>query len=338
MKFARTISAMLVLLLLLSATLPGWGEKDAPMYEAETLVAFHLRAEPESAYRIIEVPKLTRVTVYGQEDGWYRISYKNEMGWAKAEWLWAFRSLDAARYPVPGYAPEIGTVTLREACRIEAEGFRGADVGPGTVLTVYASGDGTYTLRVWRSETEIPAGVCEFTPFTPWQDAKPGDLIGGFTTYYHPRQGTPLHEERQYNIALGCGFLDGAAVQPGATFSFNALCGPYKKKTGYKIAVNISQDGQGYGGGVCQVSTTLFNAVLGLPLQVTQWSAHRYTGVDYAPVSFDAAVGNSRDFQFVNMLDYPIRLWARSEGGAVTVLIYRAEEGESRALPSGAEN
>lgn len=327
MKNIRRMGVLLITwLLMLHMPLFAWGEDSGPMFEAETALSFHLRAELGSAYQVIKVPAFTRVKIYDVQDGWYWVRYKDQMGWAKEKWLWAFRSLDAARYMVPGYTRAIGVVTLGEARWITGGEFKGVEVTSGSVLAVHGVSEEGYALRVWRGEGALARSAGQFTPFTAWQYARPGDLIGGFTTYYHERQGSPLHVERQYNIALGCSLADGTVLQPGDVFSFNALCGPYKKQKGYQMAKNISKDGKGWGGGICQLTTTLFNAALGLPLQITVWTPHRNTGVDYVPVSLDAAVGNSRDFQFINTLDYPIRIWTQPQGGAVTVLIYRAEE------------
>lgn len=58
----------------------------------------------------------------------------------------------------------------------------------------------------------------------------------------------------------------------------------------------------GYGGGVCQVTTTLYNAALTLPLQIEEWALHSKQGAVYVPQFFDAAVGSYSDFTFVNLL------------------------------------
>lgn len=327
MKLNRISCFMLALLLLFSGFPVALGaEKGEAMYEALAACDFHARREPEANYRVVEVPEGARVKVFGEQDGWYLIWYNREMGWVKKEWLWAFRSLNAAKYTIPGYEPEIGVVTLRETQQISTEDFKGMDAAPGTVLTVYQATEMGYTLRVWWGEDTIALSAGEWTPFTPWQDAQPGDLIGGFTTYYSQTQGYPMQAERQHNIALGCSLLNGATVQPGERFSFNALCGPYKQTKGYKKGPNISESGVGVGGGVCQVTTSLYNAVLGLPLQITEWSPHRSRGVSYVPIARDASVWENGDFRFFNYLDYPIRIWAQPQNGAVTVLIYRAEE------------
>ena len=122
--------------------------------------------------------------------------------------------------------------------------------------------------------------------------------------------------------------MDGTIVPSLASFSFNAICAPYSQHNGYQYGPNISEKGFGYGGGVCQVSTTLYNATLALPLQVEEAAVHRKSGVQYIPRGFDAAVGTYTDLRFTNLLPYAIRLTADAQGGAVTVLIYRAEKPE----------
>lgn len=91
------------------------------------------------------------------------------------------------------------------------------------------------------------------------------------------------------------------------------------------MAPNISSDGKGYGGGVCQLSTTLYNAALGLPFRIDEWRVHRERGVAYVPQYFDAAVGSYSDLAFTNLLPYAISLEVLTQNGALTVLIRRAD-------------
>ncbi len=116
------------------------------------------------------------------------------------------------------------------------------------------------------------------------------------------------------------------AVEREETFSFNALCAPYRHSNGYELAPNVSTDGFGYGGGVCQVTTTLYNAALMLPLQIEEWALHSKQGAVYVPQFFDAAVGSYSDFTFVNLLPYGVQIHASAQSGVLTVLFCRAEE------------
>ncbi len=306
---------------------------DTPIYEARAWLDFHLRQSPESAYRVGEIKIDTKVNVYSYSDEWCRVGYKDLRGWARTAWLWGFHSLDAYRYPTPGHTPAIGAVTVTAKTWIAGGEFSGLEVQPGAMVCV-SGADLEYILPVWRGEGSFPVYDGDFCPFVPWEEAQPGELIGGFTTFYNAQTVRTLAENREFNILLACSRVQGTVLEPGAAFSFNALCGPYTKENGYLMAPNISNDGKGYGGGVCQLTTTLYNAVLGLPLQVEEWDAHRRQGVKYIPVSLDAAVGSKKDFVFTNTLPYPLLLWTEAQGGALTALIYRMLETSALSDPS----
>lgn len=165
-----------------------------------------------------------------------------------------------------------------------------------------------------------------YHPFADWETAEPGDIIGGFTTFYGDQQGQGKAAAREHNISEGVKHIDGVAVEREETFSFNALCAPYRHSNGYELAPNVSTDGFGYGGGVCQVTTTLYNAALTLPLQIEEWALHSKQGAVYVPQFFDAAVGSYSDFTFVNLLPYGVQIHASAQNGVLTVLFCHAEE------------
>ena len=318
----RRLTALLCVMLMILGR--AWAERE-PAYEARAWRDFHIRQEPESTYRVAEVKTDAKVTVYEYGDEWCYIHYRNYWGWCRTDWLWGFHSLDAARYPTPGHRAAVGAVILTEETWIQGGEFAGVAVKPGAFVCVSGI-ELEYILPVWRDEGSFPVYDGDFCPFLPWEEAQPGDMIAGFTTFYNEKTGGSLAENRAFNIQMACGRVQGMVLEPGASFSFNAVCGPYTQKMGYRMAPNISNDGKGYGGGVCQVTTTLYNAVLSLPLQVDAWGAHRRQGVDYIPISLDAAVGSYQDFAFTNTLPYPILLWAEAQDGALTVLIYRMLE------------
>lgn len=127
------------------------------------------------------------------------------------------------------------------------------------------------------------------------------ELIGrGESTYHHSIPG------RIFNINLAASKINGILVKPGDTFSFNQTIGDISKITGYKEAYIIEKGRTvlGDGGGVCQVSTTLFRSVLNAGLPILERSAHAYR-VNYyeqnSPPGFDATVFSpSPDFKFKN--------------------------------------
>ncbi len=127
------------------------------------------------------------------------------------------------------------------------------------------------------------------------------ELIGrGTSTYFHSISG------RIFNINLAASKINGTLVKPGDTFSFNQTLGDVSKLTGYKEAYIISEGRTilGDGGGVCQVSTTLFRSVLDAGLPITERAAHAYRVGYYeqnSPPGFDATVYSpSPDLKFKN--------------------------------------
>ena len=317
---------LILLLLMMLAAFPACGEEAGEArYEARGAIEFHLRPSPESTYFIITVPEDAKLKVYELGEEWSLVQYKAEKGWCKTKWLWGFRSLNAEKYPVPDARPACGVLTALKDVLVSGGDFSGLSVGPGTLLCPVSAGAEGYILPVWRGEATMPADSFRYVPFASYKNTRPGDLIAGYTTYYNEKTGGKLADGRAHNIALGCERISGVTVAPGQEFSFNAVCGPYKQKNGYQMAPNISSDGQGYGGGICQVTTTLYNALLGTPLQITDWAVHRRSGVQYVPQYFDAAVGSYSDLKFVNTLPYSVRIEAMPQSGAVTVLLSRAE-------------
>jgi vancomycin resistance protein YoaR len=154
---------------------------------------------------------------------------------------------------------------------------------------------------------------------------------GAFTTYYLEQS-----KERASNIALATATISGTLVLPNEEFSFNKVVGERTEKRGYKIAKVIKGDSfvDGVGGGVCQVSTTLYNAVLLSGLEVKE--VHRHTlAVGYVKKSFDAMVSyNFADLKFINTTAKPILIVGWAGGGAVKFAIYGTKSNQKISLES----
>lgn len=119
--------------------------------------------------------------------------------------------------------------------------------------------------------------------------------------------------DRQTNITIACNSLNGIVVKAGEIFSFCETLGPAKPEDGYKKADTFDSEGntiQAYGGGKCQVSTTLYNAVLSCP-GLTVVERHEHSGpVYYVPKGQDACVAyGSCDFKFRNDNEFDIKMY-----------------------------
>lgn len=144
--------------------------------------------------------------------------------------------------------------------------------------------------------------------------------IGTFSTDF----GSISSAERANNIRLATKSINGKVLMPGDSFSFNDIVGERTADRGYMAAPVIigNQVDSGLGGGICQVSTTLYNAVLRSNIKPTERSHHTLPS-HYVPLGMDATVDwGNLDYKFKNTLDYPLFIEASTYGGYVTFNIY----------------
>lgn len=134
--------------------------------------------------------------------------------------------------------------------------------------------------------------------------SKVSDVLGSFSTAY-PASDVP----RSANVENGCRLINGTVLYPGDEFSMSDTVSPFTAANGYYPAGSYLNGRvvDSVGGGICQVSTTLYNAVLLAELDITERYNHSMT-VSYVSPSADAAIAESagKDFRFVNTTDYPI--------------------------------
>ena len=143
-------------------------------------------------------------------------------------------------------------------------------------------------------------------------------LLSRFTTYF---DGENL--PRCHNIRLACQKINGCKIEGGQEFSFNLRVGARTKERGF-LDANVILEGQfvpGTGGGVCQVSTTLFNAALLAGMGMVESHAHSLQ-VGYVSPSLDAMVSSYSDLRFVNPYPTPVMLYMRANKNSVTAEIY----------------
>lgn len=148
------------------------------------------------------------------------------------------------------------------------------------------------------------------------------DLLGGYTTNYKDS-----NSNRCTNIAIAAGYIDGTVLYPGEEFSVADAIGPLDASNGYKLAgaYENGQTVESYGGGVCQVSTTLYNAVILAELEITERANHSMI-VSYVKPSMDAAIaGDYKDLCFKNNQEYPIYIEGYTVGKNLYFNIYGNE-------------
>ena len=153
-------------------------------------------------------------------------------------------------------------------------------------------------------------------------EPKKDELISSFSTKIYTKE-----SERQNNIYITCSKLNGTVVKNGSTFSFCNTIGPATSAKGYQEADIFDSDGnkkKGLGGGNCQVSTTLYNAVLKVSgLSVIERHEHS-NKVPYIKSGKDAAVAyGSYDLKFRNNTGNDIRIEASATANNVSINLYK---------------
>ena len=149
------------------------------------------------------------------------------------------------------------------------------------------------------------------------------DKISAYTTYFNQNEGG-----RCENIAIAASLIDGIIIQPYGEFSFNQTVGKRTEEAGFhqaKIIVN-GEYVNGVGGGVCQVSTTLYNAALKAGLTVTEFHPHSLR-VGYVAPSRDAMVSTYSDLRFFNPHPFSVCLSAQVLQGSVKITFYGKNQG-----------
>ena len=139
--------------------------------------------------------------------------------------------------------------------------------------------------------------------------------IGRFVTYYDPAA-----KERAANLQLACKALNSLVLPAGEKLSFNATVGPRTPERGF-LPAPVIIDGDytpGVGGGVCQVSTTLYNAALRAGLEIEDSHPHSLRA-HYVGAGWDAMVSGWSDLILVNSTPYPVYIFAEAKGGELSV-------------------
>ena len=154
------------------------------------------------------------------------------------------------------------------------------------------------------------------------QQSSGNEVLGEYTTKFSAEP-----KARNENISHAAKTIDNTVIGPGETFSYNATVGPTTKNNGYKRA-RIFVRGKkafGYGGGVCQVSSTLYNAAAAADMEIIERHSHSLP-VEYVPKGKDAATSyGGIDLKFKNTRSYPVEIDTKVTENSVTVQIVSAK-------------
>ena len=163
--------------------------------------------------------------------------------------------------------------------------------------------------------------LAEILPVAPDVETADGSQpISVFNSFYSD------NPDRIVNLGVCCKYIS-VVLQPGETMNFNNMVAPFNAANGYRLAP-VLVDGEtkmGYGGGSCQVSSTLWDALMQLPgITVLRRNPHGDNAASYLPHGMDAASGtDTQNFIFRNDYDFPIRIDASTHDLALFIAIYK---------------
>jgi len=168
-----------------------------------------------------------------------------------------------------------------------------------------------------------------FAATVAWAAAhrEPEVVLSRYVTSLRDRTPNQVH-----NVALAARTINGKWLRPGQVFSFNGTVGSWSSDSGYKRAP-VSYDGElvpSWGGGVCQASTTLYNAALLAGLAPVERHRHRWLARYVAPGRDAAVAYRNIDLKFRNDYPWPVRLEAEVRGELVEFRVVGKERPESR--------
>lgn len=335
---------------------------------AETASAVYMRSEPQNGAAIVcTIPENTTIQKVSQNGNWYQVSYNGKTGYIYKKFL-----KQTGETAAPAQQPQSSTSTpsqktdepqettgtvyttagvnmrtqpkngsavicvVPQGTQVQKTGTSGNWVQisynnqTGYVYNKYLSDKSTGAAQNTTQPSNTTGSTTTNTTTTT-KGEEFSDVLASKTTYYNSSV-----TGRSTNIRLATEAINGTVLQPGETFSLNGIVGRRTAAKGYQNAI-IFQNGkqvEGLGGGVCQVSSTVYGAVLYADLKVTERSCHQFQ-VSYTPVSQDAAVYyGSQDFKFVNNTDNPIKIVASAGSGSLSVTIYGTKTSDKKVTLS----
>ena len=242
--------------------------------------------------------------------------------------------------PAEALLPEVNTGALHKAMEAFAKQYSAGAVDAAATFTGGSSEPFSFTdarpgieidadalfqavLRaVQAQQTEIAVPHSVLQPAVTAADLRAqNQCLGRFTTSF--AKSPQNAADRVFNIRKAAAAIDGVILAPDAAFDCNAVLGDRNEENGWRMAAGIrgGQYVQEYGGGVCQVSSTLFNAVMMADLPITERHPHSWP-MSYVDIGRDATISTGgKNFCFVNSTGAPLTLSASVDGDGQTVTV-----------------
>lgn len=204
-----------------------------------------------------------------------------------------------------------GWAVLQGSLRVMDETGTGNTLQAGDIVFVKPSTRGGRLDMAYRqSLVDVDASLAEYTETVPWQVALAGHVIGGYSQFFSVEE-TDAATVQNLTQAV---YRMGVTLQPGETFDFREMVGPFTEENGFDTSANAAE-------GICQAATLLYQAAQSLPFRVTEHYTHGEAGAAYAPQGMDASVEGTANLCFTNTLPYAVMIEAsvRPESGVALV-------------------
>lgn len=327
---------LLVLLLPLTSALAA----NQPLYSATAKITGPIYAEMSRESRQVgRINPAYSVDVYEIYPEWLYVGVGQAKGYVPRHYLSAGKALDKQSTPPWGvvFYQYVGTAGA-DGAGIHSEMDDNSSVlvplDPGAKVSVIDLVDGWARVAYYRQYGYINSNeLSELLPVCA--DAAAGTdyaPIATFTSYYVVGSEDVGVHGKEINIGVNCQDMNGRVIASGETIDYDSYFGPYLPSKNYvKGPVLLDYGwGLGPGGGVCQVSSTLYNVLAQLPgINVIYHTSHGSNGIAYLPLDMDAAVGNpdhAIDLIFRNEYPFALRFEALAQNGTLFLALYRLTE------------
>ncbi|MBD3108330.1 VanW family protein [Bacillus sp. AGMB 02131] len=282
-------------------------------------VTYDLEEQLEAAYQFGKEESLLKKykLIKDQEGQTYSVSYKVDDA-ALGTWI---TEIDKAVYKDPQNA----SLKIKNGQMNVTNDVKGSKLNQEQLKTAIIDLFSTNQKQDISIKAPIEAVPAKITAETL---NKVNHKIGSFTTYFSGGQ-----SNRNYNIKLATETIDSYLLMPGESFSFNNYVGDTTADKGYRPAGSFL-DGEvvnSYGGGVCQVSTTLYNSIIKAGI-VPDVRFNHSMRVYYVPIGQDAAIAYPyKDLAFTNPYDTPVYIEGSYNSGSVTFTVYSTADSKEAA-------
>lgn len=284
--------------------------------------------------RLGYINRNSTVDILQVEPAWLKVRYKDMEGYIKRQAMLdsSIKNLDPQANPAYGTVPNAwlawvaGEAAILAAPDDQAQAL--VTLQEGARLALIDIEDGWGRLIYHRQYGYINTNLLrEILPINFSGEAGYDAPLAAYTSFYRLTT-DQSNRNRIVNLEVASDRFGLYTLQTGDRLDFNQHIGPYSRRNGYLPANALvrGETVQSYGGGTCQVSSTLFNAVLQLPqIAILKRRPHGPAAAAYLPHGADAAVGSiAQNFIIQNQFDFPIRIDGTVQDGALTIAIYRS--------------